>query len=261
MRKYSQHFLVNQSLCQKIVGLAALSPDDRVLEIGPGRGALTALLIEQVRELWLLEVDSALVRGLRERFGGRERLHLIQADAMRFPYEEIPPPFKVVANLPYAVASPLLIRLLELRQRIPRMVLMFQREVAERLTAEPGGKSYGLLTILAQLYADVTLEIRVAPGSFRPPPKVDSAVVTVVPRARPRIPLEDEALFVRLVRHGFAHRRKTLRNNLRHAPLTAEQAAALLQHAGLEPMRRPETLDLEEWGHLSRSCAVLRLPI
>jgi 16S rRNA (adenine1518-N6/adenine1519-N6)-dimethyltransferase len=256
--RHSQHFLVNQRLCQKIVALAKLSPDDRVVEIGPGRGALTVLLLERVRELWLIEVDAALARGLRERFGQREGLHLMHADAMRFPYEEIPPPFTVVANLPYAIASPLLIRLLELRQRIPRMVLMFQREVAERLTAAPGGRSYGLLTILAQLYADVAVEMIVAPGSFRPAPKVESAVVTVLPRPRPRIPLDDEALFLRLVRHGFSQRRKTLRHSLRRlpdSPFTAEQSAALLRHAGIDPMRRPETLSIEEWGHLSRSCA------
>lgn len=245
-----------------------MSPDDRVVEIGPGRGALTAHLIDRARELWLIELDPALLGPLREKFAGRDRLHLIHADAMRFPFSQIPAPFKVVANLPYAVASPLLIHLLEVRRSISRMVLMFQREVAERLTAEPGSRRYGLLTVLARLYADVTLELIVSPGSFRPPPKVESAVVTVMPRTEPRIPLDEEAQFLRLVRRGFAHRRKTLLNNLRHSalpdgptPLTAEQAVVLLRRADIDPVRRPETLGIEDWARLSRACSALGLMV
>ncbi|MEW6325726.1 MAG: 16S rRNA (adenine(1518)-N(6)/adenine(1519)-N(6))-dimethyltransferase RsmA [Nitrospirota bacterium] len=256
--RYSQNFLINQGVCRRIIELAALMPDDRVVEIGPGRGALTALLLERAYELWLIEIDPALIEPLRARFGPRDRLHLMQADALRFPFEQIPAPFKVVANLPYAVASPLLIRLLELRGAISFMVLMFQREVAERLTAAPGSRRYGLLSILAQLYADVALQMIVSPGSFRPPPKVESAVVTVTPRPRPRVAIEDETVFLRLVRQGFALRRKTLGRSLRHLSgisMTAERAAALLREAGIDPMRRPETLSIEEWARLSRVIA------
>jgi 16S rRNA (adenine1518-N6/adenine1519-N6)-dimethyltransferase len=137
---------------------------------------------------------------------------------------------------------------------------MFQREVAERLVAKPGSRTYGFLSIVAQLYAEVKLELTVSPGSFRPPPKVDSAVVTVTPRAEPLIPLDDEAAFLRLVRHGFAHRRKTIRNNLSHA-LPAARCDALLDDAGIDPKRRPETLSLEEWGRLSRGCRELGISI
>ena len=258
--KLSQHFLVNRGLCRRIVDLARLSPNDRVVEIGPGRGALTSLLLDRAGEVWAIEVDPLLAGELRERFGDRPHLHLIQQDALRVAFEELPAPFKVIANLPYAVASPLLIRLLEARRSIPLMVLMFQREVAERLVAEPGSRRYGFLTIVAQLSADVRLELTVSPGSFRPPPTVDSAVVTVVPRREPAIPVEDEAAFLRLVRLGFAHRRKTIRNNLSHV-LPAARCDALLDDASIDPKRRPETLSLEEWGRLARSCRVLGIQI
>jgi 16S rRNA (adenine1518-N6/adenine1519-N6)-dimethyltransferase len=259
--RLSQHFLVNRGLCRRIVDLAKLTPTDRVVEIGPGRGALTALLLEQAGEVWAIEVDPLLAGQLRERFGDRPRFHLMKQDALRVAFEELAAPFKVVANLPYAVASPLLIQLLQARRSIPLMVLMFQREVAERLVAKPGSRTYGFLSIVAQLYAEVKLELTVSPGSFSPPPKVDSAVVTVTPRPQPAIPLDDDAAFLRLVRHGFAHRRKTIRNSLRHIPLTTEQVTALLDRAGLDPMRRPETLSLEEWGQLSRCCHKLQVTL
>jgi 16S rRNA (adenine1518-N6/adenine1519-N6)-dimethyltransferase len=243
------------------VDLAMLSSSDRVIEIGPGNGALTSLLLEQAGEVWAIEVDPLLAGRLRLQLGNRPHLHLIQQDALRVAFEELPAPFKVVANLPYAIASPLLIRLLQARGLIPLMVLMFQREVAERLVATPGGRSYGLLTILARFYADIRLELTVSPGSFRPPPKVDSAVVTVTPHPEPAIPIEDEAAFLRLVRMGFAHRRKTLRNNLAHAHLTPAQCDALLRGAEIDPDRRPETLGLDEWGRLYQSARALNMPI
>ena len=257
--------MVNQGLCRRIVDLARLSPSDRVVEIGPGRGALTSLLIEQAGEVWAIEVDPIMAGRLREQFGDRPQFHLVEQDALRVDFEELPAPFKVVANLPYAVASPLLIRLLEARRSIPVMILMFQREVAERLVAKPGSRTYGFLSIVAQLYAEVKLELTVSPGSFRPPPKVDSTVVTVTPRPHPLIPVDDEAAFLRLVHHGFAHRRKTICNSLKHIPLpirlTTEQVEALLDRAGLDPTRRPETLGLDEWGRLYRSCHVLDIEI
>jgi 16S rRNA (adenine1518-N6/adenine1519-N6)-dimethyltransferase len=256
--RYSQHFLINRGVCERIVDLATLTPSDRVVEIGPGHGALTSLLIGQSAEVWAIEVDPALAVELRNRFIDHPRFHVVEQDARRVTFEELPAPFKVVANLPYAVASPLLIRLLKARKSIPLMVLMFQREVAERLVATPGGRRYGLLTIIAQLYADVRLELIVSPGSFRPPPKVDSAVVTVRPHAEPVIALKDEAAFLRLVRLGFAHRRKTLRNNLGHSHLTAAQCDALLRGAGIDPGRRPETLSLDEWGQLYQGCLALQ---
>ncbi len=259
--RLSQHFLVNRGLCQRIVDLAELSPADRVVEIGPGRGALTELLLDRAGEVWVIEVDAALVRHLHGRFGDRPALHLVNGDALRYPFEQMAAPFKVVANLPYAVASPILIRLLEARRSIPRMVLMFQREVAERLIATPGTRRYGVLSIIAQLYAEITLRTIVAPGSFRPRPKVESAVVTVVPRPQPLIPIRDDAAFIRLVHHGFAHRRKTLFNNLKYIPLTTEQCQDLLREAGIDPQRRPETLSIEEWGRLSQGCRELRINI
>lgn len=263
--KFSQHFLINRGICQRIVDLAKLTPTDRVVEIGPGRGALTSLLLEQAGEVWAIEVDSFLAAPLRERLSNRPHFHLIEQDAMRVAFEELAAPFKVVANLPYAVASPLLVRLLEARRSIPLMVLMFQREVAERLVAKPGSRTYGFLSIVAQLHAEVKLELIVSPGSFQPPPKVDSAVVTVTPRPNPLIPLDDDAAFLRLVRHGFAHRRKTIRNSLRHLSpdiqFTADQTDALLREAGIDPTRRPETLGIDEWGRLARSCRVVGLKV
>lgn len=260
----SQHFLVNKSLARKIVDLAEINPDDLVVEIGPGRGSLTTPLLDRARRVWAIELDGRLVRHLHEQFsqqlsGPNPPLRIIQADAMAYPFTEVPAPFKVVANLPYAIASPLLIRLLELRRHIPLMVLMFQREVADRLTAQPGSRRYGLLTILAQLYAELECCAIVSPGSFRPRPKVESAIVKVVPRPQPLVALPDDREFVRLVRVAFSHRRKTLLNCLRQAQLTAPQCRELLDMAHIDPRRRPETLAIEEWGDLSRCATTLQL--
>jgi 16S rRNA (adenine1518-N6/adenine1519-N6)-dimethyltransferase len=259
--RYSQHFLVNRGVRQRIVDLATLSPSDRVLEIGPGHGALTSLLLERAGGVWAIEIDPTLVGELRERFGNQPHLHLIQQDALRVAFDELPAPFKVIANLPYAIASPLLIRLLEARRSIPLMVLMLQREVAERLVAKPGNRRYGFLSVVVQLSAEVRLEFTVSPGSFHPPPKVDSAVITVKPLEESVVSLDDEAAFLRLVRLGFAHRRKTLRNNFGRAHLTPAQCDALLRGAGIDPGRRPETLGLDEWGRLYQSCRALNVPL
>ena len=254
MRRLSQHFLVNRSLCRKIVSLADLAPTDRVLEIGPGRGALTEFLLAGAGEVWVIELDRQLSRQLASRFGHHQHLTIIESDALRYSYERLSGPFKVVANLPYAIASPLLLRLLERRQAIPLMVLMFQREVAERLVAQPGGRQYGVLTIFTQLYADVSLRMIVSPGSFRPRPKVESAIVTVTPRPQLRIRVTDENEFIKLVRAAFTHRRKTIRNGLLFAGLSSDACRLALQRASIDPQRRPESLTLEDWGRLSNVC-------
>ena len=246
-----QHFLIDKNIVHKIVRLAELQPGETVLEIGPGRGILTEALLDSSGLVVAVELDAALCARLRTTLGGRSNFRLIEGDALAFEYAQVPSPFLVVANLPYYVSTPLLFRLLEERQRIDRLVLMLQEEVVARLAAAPGGKDYGALSIAAQFYCEVRRAFRVPPTCFRPKPRVGSAVVVLTPLAKPRVSVTDEAFFFRVVRAGFAHRRKALLNSLRDEGFEGAPTAAALQRAGIDPRRRAETLRLEEFATLA----------
>jgi 16S rRNA (adenine1518-N6/adenine1519-N6)-dimethyltransferase len=174
---------------------------------------------------------------------------------LKFPYETLPAATVVVANLPYYLSTPLLFRLFAVRDRLSRMVLMLQAEVADRLVAQPGSRDYGILSVLASYYAEVAIGFRVSSSCFRPKPDVDSTVVTLRPRSEDIVRVKDEAAFVKTVRAAFAHRRKTLSNSLRDEGLPAPVIASALLAAGLEPLRRAETLTLAEFGALANALA------
>ena len=246
-----QHFLIDKNIVRKIVRSAQLQPGETVLEIGPGRGILTEALLEASGLVVAIELDAALCAHLRETFGARPNFRLIEGDAVAFDYTQVPSPFLVVANLPYYVSTPLLFRLLEQGQRIDRMVLMLQEEVAARLAAAPGGKEYGVLSVAAQFRCDVRLAFKVPASCFRPPPQVGSAIVAITPWARPGVPVRDEGLFFKVVRGGFAHRRKALLNSLRDEGFDPSGTAAALERAGIDHRRRAETLSLEEFAALT----------
>lgn len=249
----------------RILHLADLDPGDTVVEIGPGRGALTIPLAVQVGQsgrLVAIERDPALAEALAPRLGGLPHVTLECADALTYPYDTIAPSFKVVANLPYAIATPLLFRLLESRSRIPLMVLMLQREVAYRIVAGPGSKTYGHLSVALQYRAEVRLAFTVPPGAFRPPPQVESAVVVIHPRARPRVLVPDEARFFAMLRAAFSQRRKTIFNALRHGrsapgivPVSATRLRAAFVAARIDPASRAERLDLEAFARLDEALA------
>jgi 16S rRNA (adenine1518-N6/adenine1519-N6)-dimethyltransferase len=253
-RALGQHFLRDAGIARAIVDLVAPASRDLVIEIGPGEGALTTELTRRAGRVIALEIDRDLAARLRAR--GLERLDVVDADARTWDYGAVVRPdggrVLVVGNLPYSVGKPILEALVSARTAIDEMALMLQREVAERLAAEPGGKVYGSLSVLTQLYCDVRLALRVPPGAFRPPPKVDSAVVHLRVLPAPRVALADEGRFHTVVRAAFAQRRKMLANSLAAGlslPLEAARAAAV--SAGIDPRRRAETLTIHEFAALT----------
>lgn len=252
-KRLGQHFLIDPDVVQRMLDASGVGARDEVLEIGPGLGALTEALFHRAGRLDLVETDAKLAARLRARFASEERVRVLGADFLRLDVRETfpRPPVKVVASLPYNVATPILFRLLEHRARFPEATVMLQREVAERLTATPGTKAYGVLSVLVQLFAETTPAFDVPRQSFFPVPRVDSQVVRVVFQAAPRVPAADPAVFRRIVKAAFNQRRKTLRNALR--PLGAAGLAEIGRRAGIDLQRRGETLALEEFAALANS--------
>jgi 16S rRNA (adenine1518-N6/adenine1519-N6)-dimethyltransferase len=248
----SQSFLTDEGVCRKMADDAELATDDEVLEIGPGLGILTRVLLERARRVVAVELDRQLAGHLPTLVGG-DRLEVVQADALRFdPTLHFAGPYKLVANLPYQITSPVLRRfLIDLRR--PRvLVLMVQREVAERVAARAGENSF--LSVLAQSVADVQVRRSVPAGAFYPRPRVTSAVLLLRPRPTPIVP--DPALlsFLSLVRAGFAQPRRTLANSLALGLQVPRQGAeARLVAAGVDPTRRPQDLTLDEWVAVFRA--------
>lgn len=254
-KRLGQHFLVDPNIVRKIVAAAELRPVETVLEIGPGRGILTRALCAVARSVLAVEVDLRLAAGLEESLADCRNLDLRRGDALEFPYETLPPGTVVVANLPYSLSTPLLFRLLEAKDRIDRMILMLQTEVARRLVAKPGSGQYGILSVLVPYAARVSLAFQVSNHCFRPRPEVDSTVVRLVMHRRPPVRVADETRFVRTVRAAFAHRRKTLTNSLRDEGMSADRISRALVQVGIAPSRRAETLSLGELAALANALA------
>jgi len=257
-KRWGQHFLCDAAVVRRIVDTAEIGPGGAVLEIGPGLGALTDELARRAARLVLVEIDPALAARLTERFAADDRVRVVTGDVLELPLEELlgATPATVVANLPYNVASPVLFRLLELRARVPRAVLMLQLEMAERLTARPGSKTYGASSVVVQAFAEVRIAFKVSRRSFLPPPDVDSAVVDVRWSPAPRADVGDPELFRAVVRAAFGQRRKMLRNALRllvEARAGAASPEAVLRAAGIDPAARAETLDLAAFARLTRA--------
>jgi 16S rRNA (adenine1518-N6/adenine1519-N6)-dimethyltransferase len=248
-----QHFLRDASIARAVVDLVAPTAADLVVEIGPGQGALTGELACRAGRVIALEVDRDLIDGLRRRFPSVE---VLEADAREWDYGTLARPpggrVLVVGNLPYSVGKPILMALVSARTAIDEMALMLQREVAERVAAAPGSKVYGSLSVLTQLYTEARLSIRVPPAAFKPPPKVDSAVLHLRVLAGPRVAVADEPRFHAVVRAAFGQRRKMLGNALAAGlgvSLVAARAAATT--AGVDPSRRAETLTIEDFAALT----------
>ena len=252
-KRFGQHFLVSPTILAGILRLAELSPDDVVVEIGAGTGTLTEALAGRVRRLVALELDRDLIALLRQRFAESPQVEILHADALTFDFDQLPTPIKAVANLPYGTAVAILTRLLGRRSRLRCAVIMLQREVAERLYARPGTKAYGSLTVLTQWYAAVDKGFHVPPSAFSPPPKVMSTVVRLIPHPTPPVAVQDEACLFGIVQAAFARRRKTLTNALRHVWPSIDPAILrrILDHCGIAPNRRGETLSLDEFARLS----------
>ncbi len=260
-RRFGQNFLVDPCYAARIVELADLEIGDIAVEIGPGRGAITRLLAGKGCTVYALEIDRDLFRRLRAEFEGRKNVHIMSGDALCFDFPCLLPEgrrMKVIANLPYNVATPILFRLLDFRDVIDRMVLMFQKEVADRITAEPGSRNFGALSIFPRLYADVRVALKLPPGAFHPVPKVHSSVLVFEMLKHPRFTVKDDALLKKLVRTAFSQRRKKISNALKSIFKDEDLLKTILCRAGIDQSARPETLSLEDFCRLSNE--VSRLP-
>ena len=258
LKSLGQNFLVDGNIIDKIITSAQIGPDDCVLEIGPGRGALTEHLARRAGRLVIVEYDHALAASLTRRYQDDPRITVIDGDILAVDLNAIlsvvDTSWIVVANLPYNISTVVLFRLLEVRNRLSRMILMLQKEVGDRLVSRPDCSDYGVTTVLLGLWFDMHREFLVSPGCFHPAPKVDSAVLSFVPLQAARVPVGDEAVFRKVVKGAFAMRRKTLINCLKAAELAPlDELRQILTECGIDGKRRGETLSLDEFARLSRS--------
>jgi 16S rRNA (adenine1518-N6/adenine1519-N6)-dimethyltransferase len=248
-KRLGQHFLHDPAVIRRIIDVIRPQPDDTMVEIGGGPGALTIPLCEKVTRLHVVEVDRELAAALPGRVANAERLVVHEADALTFDFGALatgPRSLRVVGNLPYNISTPLLFHLLQFAPVIKDLHVMLQREVVERMTATPGGKDYGRLTVMLGLWARAQACFDIGPGAFTPPPKVWSTVVRLVPHASPPFAVLDHARFAQLVARLFSMRRKTLGRSLKGS-LTPEQIASL----GIDPKARPETLAPADFARLA----------
>jgi 16S rRNA (adenine1518-N6/adenine1519-N6)-dimethyltransferase len=258
-KSLGQNFLVDASVQRRIVASLGAGPDDEVLEIGPGRGALTRHLAGTVRRLVLVELDNELAPRLAAEFAGDPSVEVVHGDVLDVPLERIsadPAGLLVIGNIPYNITTPILFSLLERRVRPRAIVLMVQREVADRILAEPGSKTYGALAVGVRAVADAERVLHVGRGSFRPVPDVESTVVRITPHVPPRLPQEEEGALRTLTRAAFGQRRKQFQRILRDAyALSPAEVEALGAELGFDLAQRPETFSPEEFIRLARALA------
>jgi 16S rRNA (adenine1518-N6/adenine1519-N6)-dimethyltransferase len=251
-KSLGQHFLSDRRILGRIVDALDPKPGETVVEIGPGRGGLTELLSERAHRVVAIEVDRALAAMLRDKYAGTN-VEIVEADVLGTNLHNVAGgDYALVGNVPYNITTPILFHALR-RPRANRMVFLLQREVADRMSASPGGKEYGALTVNLQGIASVETQFRVAPGSFQPPPKVESAVVRIVPLDEPLIEAGEEERFRTAVQGMFGMRRKQMRRVVRSLfNLDVERAEDVLRRAGIDPEARPETLSPADFARLLR---------
>ena len=254
-KKLGQNFLIDENVVHQIVAAAELSEADTVLEVGPGIGTLTQGLAESKARVVAVELDTRLLPVLATTLNGYDNVRVVHGDILKVNImEEVgAPSFKVCANLPYYITTPIIFALLEKRLPMERLVAMVQKEVAERMAAQPGGKEYGALSVAIQYYTEPKIAFIVPPTSFIPAPAVDSAVIVCKRREKPPVEVCDEGLFFRVVKAAFSLRRKMLSNSLKNMGIKAEQVAKWLELAGVDGKRRAETLSLEDFAKLTNS--------
>jgi len=255
-KKWGQHFLADKNILKKVIKTAEIEKKDVVLEVGPGLGEMTQALAHEARKVIAVEIDARLVEILRSKLGDIPNVEIIRSDILKFDFRKHfgseKRPVKVVANLPYQISTPLLFQFIDSRNLFSTLVLMLQREVADRIVAPSGGKSYGPLSVLVQAVADISLCFIIKPSAFFPPPAVESAVIRLSWKERPVVAPEQEDWFRGVVKGCLGYRRKTLTNALRHSGLPfPENLEERLQRIGIDPRRRPETLTIIEFAGLA----------
>lgn len=260
-KKFGQNFLIDEKVIHGILKAAELGPGDTVVEIGPGLGSLTEHLVRRSGQVLAIEIDSQLIPLLKEKMNSYTGFEILEEDVLKvnldqavkeaFPQAKFP--YKVVANLPYYITTPIIMKLLEEKYQIETMVLMVQQEVGERLQARPGTKEYGALSVAVQFYTEPELVFKVPPGAFRPIPEVSSAVMKLKVRKVPAVTPQDEKFFFRVVRAAFGQRRKTLVNALSNsfAELSKQELTRLLEELGIEPTVRGEELGLAQFAQIA----------
>jgi 16S rRNA (adenine1518-N6/adenine1519-N6)-dimethyltransferase len=256
-KRLGQNFLVHENIIESILRLLNLSPEDEVVEIGPGLGFLTRRLLDTAKRVWAVEIDSALVDRLKQSsLGSHPAFQLIYNDILKVAPEDFLPPHKVklVGNLPYSISTPVLFRLFEWRQHFSSLVLMMQKEVADRIASGSGTKTYGTLSVWCQLHGRITDKVSVSPEAFFPKPKVRSTILKIDLYQEPLIPVKELPLLRGLVRAAFGQRRKTLGNALTSwLQRDRNEIESVLRLGGIDPVRRGETLRVEEFLALTHA--------
>ncbi len=251
IKSLGQNFLRDPHYLNRIVDAARVGPEDEVLEIGPGLGHLTTVLVQRAQKVFAIELDDRLIPRLQSEFRAASNFELLHADALTYDYASLDGRWKVVANLPYYISTPIIQKLLVHRDKFISLTLMLQQEVAERIASPPGRKEYGYLSVLVQFYTVPRIEFTVPCDAFTPCPEVDSCVITLTLRSQPAVTVKDEAFFIRVIKAAFSQRRKTLRNALKQLEVPQEKMDAVLTTIGIDLGRRAETLSVEEFGRLA----------
>ncbi len=265
-KRLGQNFLIDEEILNRIVEVAALSKDDIVIEIGSGMGTLTKKLAEKAQKVLAIELDENLVKLLNETLKSYSNIEIIQADILKINLKELikskvqgpKSKVKVVANLPYYITTPIIIHFLKVRKILSNIVVMVQKEVGRRMVAKPRTKDYGALSLLVQYYTKPQIAVKVPRSAFLPEPEVDSCVVNLKVREKPAVEVKDEELFFKVVKAAFEQRRKALKNALsqtKDLKLSKKKVLEILEEVDIRPLRRGETLSLEEFARLSNLLA------
>ena len=258
-KKLGQNFLIKRGIVDEIVHAAELTPGEPVLEVGPGIGTLTQGLAQSGADVTAIELDRRLLEVLDTTLASYDNVRIIHGDVLKLDVPSIMnhKPFKVVANLPYYITTPIIMSLLESKLPIERLVVMVQKEVALRMVAKPGTKDYGALSVAVQYYTEPDIVLDVPPKSFLPAPAVTSSVIRCVLRDKPPVDVIDEKLFFRVVKAGFAQRRKTFSNTMKTTGLSKNRIEELLAKANIDGQRRGETFTLQEFADVANTWASL----
>ena len=249
--RLGQNYLIDENIACELIRHAGLSNDQYVLEIGPGKGILTTLLLENSKSLTAIEIDPKLCLALSDRFNVHENFQLIQTDALKYNYSQLKNQCQVVANLPYYAATHILKRLIHYRERFTQITVMLQKEVVDRLVAVPGTRAYGSLSVFVQFYCEVERIIEVSKESFSPKPKIDSSVIKLIPLIAPKVRVDNLKTFFSVVNASFLHKRKMLKNNLTDWENLFQSNNGKTELAGINLSRRGETLTVEDFAILS----------
>lgn len=259
-KRFGQNFLIDQQVLDSIIKAGEVSKDDLIIEIGPGLGVLTSELCKNAGKVIAVEIDKRLAQILDEVLGNFENYRIIQDDILKLNLDELisssdhTGKAKVIANLPYYITTPVIMKILEECTQISSIVIMVQKEVAERITAKPGGKEYGALTVSASFYGAAKKMFDVPPHCFMPRPEVTSSVIRIDVNEKPPVEVKNKENFFKVVKASFAQRRKTLLNSLVNSGIfgvSKDAAARILKEIGIEENRRPETLSIQEFAKIS----------